>query len=679
MFDHKKKVRSRVYWQYKNSPQLNKWLQILPEIANDTLESQIEKIERIIEIDIAAGEQLDICGRIAGIPRRPKILKLGICEMVIADDELFRLIIKGKITKNNGDATIDNVKLAGDYLFGGSFTILDGLDMTMLPLWWEKYLPDLQFVKLVHDMDLLPRPQGVGMRDPRVIRYIPWGFGRNYQNFEHAGFWDGGDLVNYGFRISLWFDADAGILRGQITSIQKSVNLSGIEVKIDYTSAKGNAFSHYVATDGNGSFADALNDYGIYTAQARAQIFTPTCTTEDVISRPLTFTYYIETVVVKINYNNASQPVFSVDSSKEPLGAFTIDYGDGVDSADYKFSSGGSVILTRNIPLNQVLTLTIKKSWTINFNTQNQAYYNSVLELVLVAGLRTNLSRMFSGTQKLTKIDSGAFDDLPFVESFEQAFSQSIYSDGRGGMGNLSEIPERLFDKCTRVKTFKGTFSGQSKLRAIPAGLFDNCPEVTIFQDTFSHCTLISEIPAGLFDGNIKVISFANTFKGCQKIESIPVGLFKNNSLVTSFLATFAQSYSLKSIPAGLFDNNPLVTTFGGVTVSNGKYDGANAVFSECKLLTSVPAGLFDCCPNIVELGGVLALCPRLQVNINELFKLASYPAVTFIPWAFNKSSLITGSGNALIAKLPNAANHKEVFTGCSLLSDYASIPSDWK
>ncbi|CAI0775383.1 Uncharacterised protein [Serratia entomophila] len=33
MFDHKAKVLSRVYWQYKNAPKLLQWLLILPDIC----------------------------------------------------------------------------------------------------------------------------------------------------------------------------------------------------------------------------------------------------------------------------------------------------------------------------------------------------------------------------------------------------------------------------------------------------------------------------------------------------------------------------------------------------------------------------------------------------------------------------------------------------------------------
>ena len=56
---------------------------------------------------------------------------------------------------------------------------------------------------------------------------------------------------------------------------------------------------------------------------------------------------------------------------------------------------------------------------------------------------------------------------------------------------NLKTIPEGLFDYCTEVTSFFGTFE-ETGITEIPVGLFDKCTKVTDFAKTFEGCTALT-------------------------------------------------------------------------------------------------------------------------------------------------------------------------------------------
>lgn len=66
---------------------------------------------------------------------------------------------------------------------------------------------------------------------------------------------------------------------------------------------------------------------------------------------------------------------------------------------------------------------------------------------------------------------------------------------------SLTTIPEGLFDHCTKVTNFYGTFDWCSALQSIPAGLFDKCTLVTSFVYTFRACSLSGESPYTIING----------------------------------------------------------------------------------------------------------------------------------------------------------------------------------
>lgn len=178
------KAQGRIIWQYRNGKKFRAWIDILPNIGSRDLSKPFEQIAGLINIETAVGEQLDICGRIAGI-ERPRVLSdelsvfgyagtTGAANYGVAPyrnptgelpsmplpDYLFRLVIRAKIFKNVGNATIDTLKEAADYVLQTNTTVIDGQDMTIQTLWVEDEISDTVRI-LINKYDLLPRPQGV--------------------------------------------------------------------------------------------------------------------------------------------------------------------------------------------------------------------------------------------------------------------------------------------------------------------------------------------------------------------------------------------------------------------------------------------------------------------------------------------------------------------------------------
>ena len=174
------------------------------------------------------------------------------------------------------------------------------------------------------------------------------------------------------------------------------------------------------------------------------------------------------------------------------------------------------------------------------------------------------------------------------------------------------------------IISMEGAFYECKNLTSIPEGLFDKCTEVTDFSSVFGNCTSLTSIPEGLFDYNTKVTDFSYAFMWCNSLTTIPVGLFDNCTEVTNFSGAFDWCSALQSIPEGLFDNNTKVTSFAHT-------------FRACSLSGESPYTIIN---------GVKV----------HLYERVNYPEY------FTKPTSYVGC-----------------FYNSEGLTDYGSIPSDWK
>lgn len=123
--------------------------------------------------------------------------------------------------------------------------------------------------------------------------------------------------------------------------------------------------------------------------------------------------------------------------------------------------------------------------------------------------------------------------------------------------------------------------------------------------------------------------------------------LFKKG--VTNFSSCFNDCTGLTSIPSNLFANNPEVTNFA-------------YCFNNCTGLTSIPEGLFANNTKVTNFGYCFGNCTGLT---------SSTPIDNDGTPLYNRSE--GKEGYSVVT------DHASCFYGCTLMSDYSSIPSDWK
>lgn len=201
----------RIYAQYRDKPKAVSWYGITPYMAQDFCEV-FEKISLSYDIDSNEGVQLDVIGRVVGVGRdivvnqeldvcefgaeltvspgytsygdaeygdaeySPSLTLTPDCEMgdevsqmsetsIAADqtlqDEYYRLLLKSKVARNTGDATIDEIIQAVQIIAPSAenVTLIDGEDMTFsLEIFGD--LSDIERDILLQP-GVVPKPQGV--------------------------------------------------------------------------------------------------------------------------------------------------------------------------------------------------------------------------------------------------------------------------------------------------------------------------------------------------------------------------------------------------------------------------------------------------------------------------------------------------------------------------------------
>jgi hypothetical protein len=150
----------RVAPQHKK-PKFLKWL-----AANLKAVTAPEKImlsyDREFDIDNAAGVQLDMLGEIVG---RSRILSFQPADGSDPDldDDMYRILIKAKISQNHWDGTIPGMYELWKNLFPEyHIFIQDNMDMTMT-VYLDMHTP-IALVELIENDYIVPRPQGVGLK-----------------------------------------------------------------------------------------------------------------------------------------------------------------------------------------------------------------------------------------------------------------------------------------------------------------------------------------------------------------------------------------------------------------------------------------------------------------------------------------------------------------------------------
>ncbi len=235
----------------------------------------------------------------------------------------------------------------------------------------------------------------------------------------------------------------------------------------------------------------------------------------------------------------------------------------------------------------------------------------------------TKMTQLFAFCPKLESIPADLFKPLGAAKlRFSQTFE---------GCTSLKTLPEGLFAHNTATTHFAGTFSGCTALESVPENLLASCANLAYVNRMFSGCTALKAVPEKLFANNPKIETFEETFRGCSALETLPEKMFSafeggKKSII--FANCFNGCVSLKSLPAGLFDSVRYISSINGC-------------FADCKSLTGESP---------------YTMIGEEKVHLYERTQGTDFPRVPT-----NKSA------------------HIGCFAGCTGLTDYATMPEEWR
>ncbi|EPT3121751.1 DUF2612 domain-containing protein [Pseudomonas aeruginosa] len=177
-------IPDRIYAQYRDKPKAVAWYEIARKLGG-SIEAAAQAVRKSYDIDTAVGEQLNVIGRIVvaprsfmgSIPMNPALFDLtdgdefgddgAMFSALTIDqdgqlsDDLYRLVIKAKIIKNNGDATIENILDGMNFLLPKAqvLRVTDGEDMSFSIEFYGEITNLERFALL--NAGLVPKPQAV--------------------------------------------------------------------------------------------------------------------------------------------------------------------------------------------------------------------------------------------------------------------------------------------------------------------------------------------------------------------------------------------------------------------------------------------------------------------------------------------------------------------------------------
>ena len=177
-------IPDRIYAQYRDKPKAVAWYEIAEKLGG-SIEAAAQAVRKSYDIDAAIGEQLNVIGRIVvaprsfvgSIPMNPGLFDLtdgdefgnddAMFSALTIDqdgqlsDELYRLVIKAKIIKNNGDSTIENILDGMNFLLPTAdvLRVTDGEDMSFSIEFYGQISSLERFALL--NAELVPKPQAV--------------------------------------------------------------------------------------------------------------------------------------------------------------------------------------------------------------------------------------------------------------------------------------------------------------------------------------------------------------------------------------------------------------------------------------------------------------------------------------------------------------------------------------
>ncbi|MFH2504045.1 leucine-rich repeat protein [Klebsiella indica] len=469
------------------------------------------------------------------------------------------------------------------------------------------------------------------------------------------------------------------VLMDGAISVNYNTSLENRTVKITAKTNTNRIYTTTVQTDSAGRYiASIVLPFGVYSVVAECELITPYNNLLTLVSDVQSVEVPGPVVEFVMRIDSLTRPLFYARRDEE----ITIDYGDGVESTDFRFENNTDVMTwcytTRELIVGQEYHIKVKGSSTLRFaSTANSSATstNSLMELIKVTGDRTSMSAFASNKTTLHTIHPGALK-LPLATGFSSAFK---------GCTGLKVIPSDMFKKCPNIEAAELLFSGCSGLLEIPAELFSNLVYVTNFTSVFENCTNVISVGGNLFKGCYTAVNFNNAFNECSSLINLDSGIFSECLVAKAFSYCFKGCRKLESLPEDLFSNVP-----------GGLFTG---VFQNCSQLKTLPPRLFRNCLESTHFGGAFSGCSNLLNVPDEFFKdltLVTHFVTVFsgcsslervglsvfsgcntaqvFSSAFYYCRALINVGDDIFKNCISATTFSSVFQGCILLTDLPSF-----
>lgn len=304
-----------------------------------------------------------------------------------------------------------------------------------------------------------------------------------------------------------------------------------------------------------------------------------------------------------------------------------------------------------------------------------QMYRNCNLTEVsgnLIPNTVTNASGLFAGNKSLSKLPS----DLTTI------FNSNT---------NLTNVTD-LFLNCeslTNVDNTPLTVNENAQVEVNEAKL-DNqilryCPNVQNVTSMFQGCKGLTKMPVAILHWNPNVTNANSLFYNCPNMQdagdlgySLNEYIFRNTPKLTNIshafaftkITSFANSAEGSLLGYGGFDNLTELENIEGLFY-------ASTINSEIGNI-----GLPKNSPKITTIKDVFSYCQAVYSFPFGAEIVTNMPALQNCDGMFAQSVHLAGNATPIINALKGLStltSHSGAFTNCTSLSDYNSIPSDWK
>ncbi|WP_227628559.1 leucine-rich repeat protein [Klebsiella oxytoca] len=492
-------------------------------------------------------------------------------------------------------------------------------------------------------------------RDNALMMRLVRQYGRTCRRYffdvlnEKAAYIHGGGFDNE----AQYWSARAIVRPTSVTATPETLTLapgdSGVViVEVLPDDAEDRSFTVYCSDESKVSFIVVGNQL-IVTGKVRGDA-TITIVTSDGNLTAMVNVSVVAVLKFVTRIDNTNRPLFFARMDED----FTIDYGDGIDSREYRFEPAnavyGWVIPGRSMEEGREYTITVKNTESASFQRSVgnvSATLNTVREIIYVTGGRDSLVAFASGATGLIKVHAGAFDDLPNVQN-----CTSIFRD----CTSLAELPSGLFSRLTAITDFTYSFYGCTALTVLPDSLFSGQAEALYFISVFEKCTALTSTGNNTFSGCISAVNFSSAFDGCTALFHIGTGVFKGCTSAIAFSYCFRGCRNLLDLSGDLFSDVP-----GGIFTG---------VFQNCAALTELPAKLFTNCSEANHFGGAFSGCTALLSVPDRFF--ANLSKVTYFGTVFSGCHALKTAGAGVFAGCALAQTFSSVFYACRSLETVA-------